>query len=388
MPGFIFPNTIINTENIVPIDFINPQAKEMTNNLRPEPIINTRRVAPVDFTNQQIPNFKQSVNEYLHNFLEQRIINREFVARNNKLGAGSSSSIDLYTNTNNLPFGFFPPQSSNFFPPNTAVQTNQNSLVYAPIPQENLFPNTFVNFDNRGLWNNNVVQQSNKIIEKSQNEMNFAFLPPALSSYMMNEKPDKSKNIVYYRKKDRKEKQLDEFFYKYGDDVVQADSCIIKTKIERQAYAICKTYDQTGDIDRFFCSLTNLPLLSIIRSQRWIINKILDIFESANSEAHASLFLKIFPKKTYSNYNVFGYIAKLCNYKMIIRAYNLHTPIIFEQQNGTDIVSALQLDNFMGKKTKLFILNQIYKEALEYQKKGEIPAKIELVSKNDIKKWL
>ena len=261
-------------------------------------------------------------------------------------------------------------------------------MIATPIPRENQFPNTFVNFDNQGLWNNNVVQQSNKIIEKSQNEMNFAFLPPALSSYMMNEKPDKSKNIVYYRKKDRKEKQLDEFFYKYGDDVVQADSCIIKTKIERQAYAICKTYDQTGDIDRFFCSLTNLPLLSIIRSQRWVINKILDIFESANSEAHASLFLKIFPKKTYSNYNVFGYIAKLCNYKMIIRAYNLYTPIIFEQQNGTDIVSALQLDNFMGKKTKLFILNQIYKEALEYQKKGEIPAKIELVSKNDIKKWL
>lgn len=387
MPGCIFPNRIINTRNIVPIDFINPQAKEMTNDLRPKPIINTRRVSPVDFTNQQTLNLKQNVNEYLHNFLKQRLFNREFIARNNKLGLNLSNSLNLYANTNNLPFGFFPPQSSNFFLPNASVQMNQHSLMYAPIFQENLFPNTFVNFDNRGLGNNNIVQQSNKTIEKSKNEINLAFLPPTLSSDIMNEKPDKSNNIVYYKKKGRKEKWVSEVLYKYDDDVMHIDPRFIKTKVERQVYAICKTYDHTGDIDGFFCSLTNLPLLSVIRSQRWVINKILDIFESANSEAHASLFLKIFPKKISSNYNVFGYIAKLCNYKIVIKAYNLYTPIIFEQQKGTDIVSALQLDNFMGKKTKLFILNQIYKEALEYQKKGEIPAKIKLINKNDIQKW-
>ncbi len=396
MPGCLFPKAVTNAESITPIDFVNPQAEEMTNDLRLRPVVNTRRVAPVDLINPQILNPVQTKNEYFCNLLNQQSVSRETIAKNNKLGLGSSNPLDLYADTNNLPFDFFPPQYSNFFLPMVSAQMNRNNLITNLIPREDQFPNTFVNLNNQESLNKSVIWRAKNKIKHREKGINLAHLSFTPLLNVINEKSEEQKNVVYYRKKSRK--QLDEFFYQYEDDVAQTDSCIVRTKLEKQVYAICTTYDQTRDIDAFFFSLINLPLLSVIRSQRWVINKILDVFESANSEVHSSLFLKIFPKKIPINskiqnssrkyYNMFGYIAKLCNYESTIRAYNLYTPIIFEQQNGKDIVSALQSDDFTGKKTKLLILNQIYKEALEYQKKGEIPTKTRFVSKNDIENWL
>lgn len=453
MSSCIFPRAIINTGKIVPLDFVNLQAKEITNDLRPRPIINTRRIAPVDFVNPQFSNLTQR-GGYFPNFMRQQYVNNEFILKNSEVGLNPLNSVNSSITPTNLSHDFFSLETRNVLPnfslpmnrvlqsfpsqvdknvlipdlisqdcrnaliPNVSFQENQNMLVPNVNSQEdqrvlvpdvnfqenhnilipdntfqgNLFQNMVsLNLNDQKVPNKNIVWRIKKKIKKSKKGVNLAFFSPTLPSNIFKKKSESPKASVCFRKKNRKEKYLDELLFKNKDvwlrDMALVDS---RTKIERQVCLLCRMYDQTKDINGFFNSLTSLPLISVVRSQKWLISRVLDVFETANSVEHSSQFLKIVPKRvplnikgksiSRANYNVFGHIVRLCSYENSIRAYNLYTSIILEQQDGMDIVSALQTDSFAGKPTKMLILEQIYNNALERQREGKIPDKVHLIS--------
>jgi len=405
MQNCVFPRTIINTGNIVPIEFINPQAKERTNDLIPRPIIDTMRIAPINFINPQMLNPMQTRNAYFSNFLNQQYTNREFVTGNNKLELVPSNSLNLYMNPSVSPNNFFASENSSIFLPNFSQPINQNILVpnlnfrenqlpndLIPnhISQENEFPNTIsINLNSQESSGNNIVWRAKKKVERSKKGIKLAFFSPTLPSNIFTKKSEEQKASVHYRKKNRREKYFDGL----NVNMLMQNMALIdsRTKIERQVCVFCEMYDQNRDIDAFFNNLICLPLISVIRSQKWVVNKVLDIFESAGSIKYSSQFLKIFPRKPYQseksntptrNYNIFGYIIKLCSYESGIRAYNLYTPIIFEKQGELDVISALKTDNFAGKVTKISILEQIYSKALERQREGKIPDKMWMINNN------
>ena len=434
------PRPIINTRRIAPVDFVNPQfpnltqrgggyfpnfmGQQYTNNefILKNSVVESNPLNPINSSinttnlsydffvpetqNVFLPNFSSPMNQVLQSFpsqIDKNVLIPDLISQDCRNAL--IPSVSFQENQNVLVPNINSQENQNVLVPNINSQENQSALVPDVNFQENhnilvpdstfqgnLFPNmASLNLSDQKVSNKNIVWRIKKKIKKSKRVVNLAFFSPTLPSNIFKKKSELPKASTYFRKKNRKEKYLDELLFKNKDvwlrDMALVDS---KTKIERQVCMLCRIYDQTKDINEFFNSLTSLPLISVVRSQKWLINRVLDIFETANSVEHSSRFLKIVPKRvplnvkgksiSRVNYNVFGHIVRLCSYENSIRAYNLYTPIILEQQDGIDIVSALQTDCFAGKPTKMIILDQIYNKALERQREGNIPDKVRLIN--------